>query len=321
MKTALVSALASASIAAIAVPAEAATSQRVLFESNGERLVGDLYLPDSYRPGDRLPGVVVTGAWTTVKEQMPRRYAIELADRGYAALTFDFRNWGQSEGEQRYLEDPTLKTQDIIAAAAFLSTREEVDAMQIGGLGICASAGYMAGAVARSEHLRSLALVAPWLHDQALVDAVYGGSDAVGSLVASGRAADGRFRTGGELVLIPASGPEGSDALMPGPGYYADPARGAIPEYDNHFNLASWEPWLTFDAISIADELANTPVRIVHSEAAAIPDGARRFYERLNGPKSELWFDNVTQFEFYDEQSAVTRASNAVVAHFDATLG
>lgn len=321
MKNTLLAAVATASIAAVAVPAEAATSQRVIFESNGERLVGDLYLPDGYKAGEKLPAVVVTGAWTTVKEQMPRRFAIELADRGYAALAFDFRNWGQSEGAQRYLENPANKIADIQAAAAFLATRDEVNAMQIGGLGVCASAGYMAAAVARSEDLRSLTLVAPWLHDAALVDSIYGGQEGVNARIATSRTAQREFEVSGSLSLVPAAGEPGSNAIMQGAPYYLERDMGAIPEWDNQFNLASWEGWLTFDAIAIADELSNTPVRIIHSEAAAIPEGAHRFFDRLTGPKSQLWFDSVTQFDFYDGQSAVTRASNAVVAHFDATLG
>ncbi|MDJ0569491.1 MAG: alpha/beta hydrolase [Pleurocapsa sp. MO_192.B19] len=97
--------------------AEAAQVKKVNFESNNQNLVGNLYLPDDYQEGDKLPGVVVTGAWTTVKEQMPATYAEELADRGHAVLAFDFRNWGESGGNERQLENPTNKTQDIIAAA------------------------------------------------------------------------------------------------------------------------------------------------------------------------------------------------------------
>lgn len=43
---------------------------RVSFDSEGAELVGDLYLPPA---GERLPGLVVTGSWTTVKEQMAGR--------------------------------------------------------------------------------------------------------------------------------------------------------------------------------------------------------------------------------------------------------
>lgn len=300
--------------------ADAATSKRVVFESNGDRLVGDLYLPDDYREGDRLPAIVVTGAWTTVKEQMPARYAAEMADRGYAALAFDFRGWGQSEGEPRQLEHPERKTQDIVAAASYLATRPEVDAASVGGLGICASSGYMADAVARSDDMRSLALVAPWLHDRPLVLQVYGGEEGVGQLIATGRDAEAKYEETGDPIMLEAASPTNEDAVMYQASYYVEPDRGAIPEYVNQFNAASWEPWLTFDAVAHAEKLGETPVAIVHSEAAAVPDGAHRFYEQLSGAKTELWLDDVDQLSFYDQDEPVTKAANRVAEHFEATL-
>jgi fermentation-respiration switch protein FrsA (DUF1100 family) len=300
-------------------PAEAASSKRVVFESGGERLVGDLYLPDGYREGDRLPGIVVTGAWTTVKEQMPARYAAELANRGYAALAFDFTGWGQSEGRQRQLESPAVKTADIVAAARFLAKRPEIDPARIGGLGICASAGYMADAVARSSELRSLALVAPWLHDREIVHTVYGGADGVAGLIAASREAQARYERSGELVMVPAASTTDKTAIMQQAPYYTDRSRGLIPEYVNQFNIASWEPWLTYDGIKVAAEIKD-PVTIVHSDAAAVPQGARKFYAALTAPKSELWLDKVAHFDFYDQDEPVRRASDAIAAHFAKTL-
>jgi dienelactone hydrolase len=160
MTKTLLNAVAGLAIAAATTGADAETSKRVVFENNGERLVGDLYLPDNYRSGDKLPAVVVTGAWMTVKEQMAGRYAAELANRGYAALAFDFRGWGQSEGGRRQLEDPASKIADIKAAVAFLATRAEVDAQRLAALGICASAGYMVHAAAALPQVKSVALVA-----------------------------------------------------------------------------------------------------------------------------------------------------------------
>ena len=145
----------------------------VTFQSNGTMLAGHLYVPDNYQDGQQLPGVVVTGAWTSVKEQMPAVYAAELARRGYAVLTFDFRGWGQSRDTVSYLEDPQRKTADIIAAAEYLASRPETDADRIGGLGICASSGYMGDAALQSDHIKSLALVAPWLHNAQIVKDVY----------------------------------------------------------------------------------------------------------------------------------------------------
>lgn len=307
--------LAAAAVIA-ATPAEAARSQRVVFESGDNRLVGDLFLPDDYKPGDRLPAIVVTGAWTTVKEQMAGRYASELADRGYAALAFDFTGWGQSEGAIRQLENPAIKTADIVAAAAFLATRPEVDADRIGTLGVCASAGFAVGAAGRSGDIRSVALVAPWLHDRAIVEAVYGGEDGVAALIATGRDA----AASAEPKMIAAASQTDAGALMYQAPYYTERDRGLIPEYVNEFNLASWEPWLTYDALALGQALGRKPVAIVHSEAAAIPQGAKAFYARHRGPKKQLWLDNVSQFDFYDRAAPVEAAADFAADHFAETL-
>ena len=299
--------------------ASAAQIKEVNFESNNQNLVGNLYLPDDYQEGDKLPGVVVTGAWTTVKEQMPATYAEELADRGYAVMAFDFRNWGESGGNERQLENPINKTQDIIAAANYLTTRPEVDSKRIAGLGICASAGYMADAALASEDIKAIALVAPWLHNQEIVNEVYGGEESVQSLIDTSQKAQAKYETTGELSLVPAASMTDENAVMYQAPYYTEADRGAIPKYINEFNLASWSGWLTYDAISTADRL-DKPVMIVHSEAAAIPQGAQEFYSRLSGEKEELWLDDVTQFDFYDSPEAVTTASDAVAKYFEQIL-
>src|SRR5689334_16772760 len=91
------------------------TVERVTSASAGETLVGSFYRPTSAATSDRHAAVVVTGAWMTVKEQMPANYAAALAERGFAALTFDFRGWGESGGARRQLEDPSAKIDDIRA--------------------------------------------------------------------------------------------------------------------------------------------------------------------------------------------------------------
>ena len=303
----------------LSLKAEAARVKEVEFESNNQTLVGELYLPDDYQEGTQLPATIITGAWTTVKEQMPANYAEAMADRGYAALIFDFRNWGESEGDNRYLENPANKTEDIVAAADYLATRQEIDPNKIAGLGICASSGYMADAAVQSENIQSIALVAPWLHDREIVNETYGGEEVVQNLIQTSREAEARYEETGEISTVPAASTENENAVMYQAPYYTEPDRGAIPEYGNEFNLASWEGWLTYDAVSIADEL-NKPVQIVHSEAAAIPQGASEFYSRLPGEKEQLWLDGVSQFDFYDSPEAIATASEAIVKHFEQTL-
>lgn len=293
---------------------EAALMKNVTFASNGSDIVGTLYLPDSYKQGDKLRGVLVTGAWTTVKEQMPATYAKAMADRGFAALTFDFRGWGESIDEVQYLENPTRKIEDIKAAAAYLASRPEVTG-PVAGLGICASSGYMSDAAAGNPDISAIALVAPWLHDEELVELIYGGKEGVASLIKLGQEAE-RSST---PVIIEAASTTNEGSLMFKAPYYTEPDRGLIPEYDNKFNIASWEGWLTYDAIKTAD-IQDTPVLMVESEAAALPAGAKKYAERM-GTKAEIvWLDDVTQFDFYDRPDVVSLSADAAAKHFLANL-
>lgn len=313
MRRLALSTIGAALISAGALAADIETRQ-VSFENEGTTLAGTLYLPAGFRPGEKRPGVVVTGAWTSIKEQMSGLYAREMAERGFVALAFDFRGWGQSGGEIRFKEDPAAKTTDISAAASYLASLPEIDASRIAGLGICASAGYMAAAATGNAHFRSVSLVAPWLHNGEIVEQVYGGKEGVERLIELSRKAEEAERDGKSQVITAASVTD-ETALMYRIPYYTETGRGLIPEYDNRFNLASWEPWLTYDSVAIGSRL-DKPVLIVHSEEAAVPQGAHAFFSLLTGDASELWLDNVSQFNFYDNPQDVSRAADAAARHF-----
>ena len=315
MKIASTTIAASMLMASTALADEIET-RTVTFENEDATLSGTLYLPATHQDGEKRPTVIVTGAWTSVEEQMPRAYALEMAARGFAAFTFDFRGWGKSGDlprNVRFVESPKAKTSDIEAAIAFVATLPEVDASQIHGLGICASAGYMVDAVSGNDLIRSIGLVAPWLQNEELVQAVYGGEEGVNGLISIGRAAEA---AGGEV--IPAAGPEGAEGvLMPIGGYYHEPSRGAVPEYDNQWNQASWEGWLTYHPADNPQRL-DKPLALVHSEAAAIPQGVRAFLDGYAGEATMQWLDDVTQFDFYDNPEDVTRAAETMAEHFRA---
>ena len=79
------------------------------------------------------------------------------------------------------------------------------------------------------------------------------------------------------------------------------------------------EPWLTYDAIQTADKLKK-PTLLVHSEAAAIPQGAKEFAKRMGDKATTVWLENVTQFDFYDKPQAMNEALKSVQQHFQETL-
>jgi hypothetical protein len=291
---------------------------RVTFQSEGETMVGNLYLPASYTTGNQLPVIVVTGAWTTVKEQMPAVYAQRLAERGFATFAFDFRYWGESGGTPRQYESPAAKVHDIKNAVAFLKSLPVVDENRIGGLGICASAGYMAKAVAEDTNFKSFATVAAWLHDPESLQALFG-EETVRNRMEMGRAAREKFDRTGEVDYVPAYAQNNRDAAMSGDvSYYGSRDRGVIPQWTNRFAVMSWHEWQDFNGVEIAATI-KAPTLIVHSDGSALPGNARKFYSLLGGQKQLVWTEG-QHLDFYDRDPQVSTAVEAVANHFQKTL-
>lgn len=286
----------------------------VSFESDDAELVGEVYLPADHEPGTPLPGVVVTGTtWTSVCQQMTQRYARKLAAEGLAALSFDYRTYGESGGEPMQIESPRWKVRDIVNATSFLASREEVDGERVGGMAICASAMYMAHAVAQGAPLKAFATSAAWIHDPSSVGLMYGGEEGLKRRIGAGLAAREKYRRTGEVDYVPAESPDDETAAMVGVEFYEDPSRGNIPEWANRFAVMQWPEWLTLDGIAPAPAIG-VPTMMIHSDGAALPDNVRRFHDALSGPKTLCWMEG-EHTQFYDHEPLVSHAARAAAGH------
>ena len=290
----------------------------VSFESYGETLKGHLFLPDSFDSESTYPIVIVTGSWLTVKEQMAGLYAQKLAEWGYPALTFDFRHFGESGGQPRQFESPERKIEDIRSAVDFVQTLP-FNNDRIASFGVCASAGYQAHAAAQDERITSLILVAPWLHNAELVKPLYGGEEGVHQRTYAGEAARQAYEEKNHVYVVPACNPVDEQSAMPMEAdYYLNPDRGAVQPWRNEFAVMSWPGWLGFDAVKAADDI-DIPVLMVHSEDAAVPEGAHRFFDALKANKDIHWIGG-TQFDFYDQEPNVSTALEHAVKQLEQTL-
>ena len=81
--------------------------RQVSYYSQGARISAVLYSPDEARPDRRLPdgqaglaGIVLCHGFTGIKELILPDYARRFAAAGYVALAFDYRGFGESEGER-----------------------------------------------------------------------------------------------------------------------------------------------------------------------------------------------------------------------------
>jgi uncharacterized protein len=279
------------------------------FFHSGLRLAGQLFR-NTDRQDIKQPGVIVTGSWLTVKEQMPEVYAIRLAERGYAAFTFDFAGFGESGGDPRQAEIPERKIADLIAAAEFLSTLSFVEPDNLTHLAICASAQYGLAALARGSRVTRFVSVAGWYHDTVSVGAFYGGPGGVATRLDAARAAIERYATSGAIDLVPAYKVGDPTAAMSFElDYYGNPDRGAVSAWKNQMATLSWWYWLWFDGLRAANHVS-TPTLFVHSDGSVFPDNVRSVHARLRGPKQLAWTEG-GQTDFYDQPTQVEFAVNA----------
>ena len=127
-------------------------TERVQFTSSGLKLSGLLQLPPDYKRGERRAAFLVMHGFGSNKQSEGMRIAAEMyASLGYAALRFDFRGCGESEGTRGRvicLE----QVDDARSALEFLMDRPEIDPKRIGVYGHsfgAAVAVYAAGVEAR----------------------------------------------------------------------------------------------------------------------------------------------------------------------------
>lgn len=205
----------------------AVSTRDVRIASGGLSLAGVLHLPQT----TPAPGVVVCHPHPQYGGDMHNNVVLvaceTLAGRGCAALRFDFRGAGASEGS---FDNGRGERDDVSAAIVHLSSAPEVDAKRVGLMGY--SFGAMMAAEAASGDLRALALVSPPVAHADLRVAwgcpafiVGGDRDAIAPADRLGVVADA---PGVELLIV-----EGADHFWAG---YEHPMADAVADFfERHF--------------------------------------------------------------------------------------
>jgi fermentation-respiration switch protein FrsA (DUF1100 family) len=285
------------------------TTERTTFEVDGLALVGELHLPDS---GSPVAGVVLTGPFTGVKEQVVGTYARRMAEAGFAALAFDHRGFGESGGRRQH-EDTGGKLADLRAAVGHLAAHPAVDADRVGLLGVCLGGGYAVRAAAFDPRVRAVAGVAGGYNSPAAF-ARSMGIDGYRSVLARFVDSDDR------MPAVSRDGP----AAMGGrePWEYYGTERSASPHWVNEVTAGSLYSLMTFDVLSSADLLERTPLLVVHGthDNYCSPDGARALVDRATGPKALEWIETTNHIELYDSAPHLDQAVAALVPFFEREL-
>lgn len=265
----------------------------VEFFSDGYKLKGTLELPGS---GDRVPGIVLCAGYGGIKERILPDISARLAQAGYAALRFDYRGFGESEGPKDRLF-PLEQVEDIRNGLTFLSGQEVVDGSRLGLFGISfggGNAAYTAGVDGRvrcalslvgfgngERWLRSLRRQWEWreflkrLERDRVRRVVEGTSEVVDRLE----------------IMVP--DPLSEKVL-------AEAVR-AFPKAYFRLSLASAEKIIEFRPEDVVDRISPRAILFIHAgEDDLVPtDESRVMYERAKEPKRLVVLPGVTHYGVY----------------------
>jgi uncharacterized protein len=257
--------------------------------SGGHVCAAWLYAPENGEPP--YPCVVLGHGLGGVREARLDAFAERFAAAGIAALVFDYRHFGDSEGEPRQLVDIGRQLDDWRAAINFARMLTVLDASRLAVWGTSFGGGHVA--TIASEDLRLAAAISQVPFVDGLATSRAGGSRHALRLTAAGvRDELGRLLRR-PPHMVPLVGPPGSLAAMTSPD--AEPGYRALFASDGEFRnevaarvflrLTTYRPAVSAPQIAcpwlvcVCEHDAVTPPAPAEKAAARAPRGEVRRYD------------------------------------------
>ena len=164
----LAAALALLSLALPAAASAFSKTDQPLTMSDGARLMTTYYVPDGTPPAEGWPAVILlhglgetrTSTANAVGMSINAIAETQLVPQGYAALTFDARGHGQSEGLVSI--DGPREIQDVRELFNWLSNQPEVNGHRIGAYGYSYGGGAVWRATAEGVPFAAIEVAATW---------------------------------------------------------------------------------------------------------------------------------------------------------------
>jgi uncharacterized protein len=239
------------------------------FASEGTTCRGWLFVPDGEGP---FPAVALAGGWCYVRELVMPYYARAFAEAGLAALVFDYRNLGVSDGEPRQHLDPWGQIRDYRNALSFLERRGDIDADRLAVWGISYSGGHALILGATDPRVKCLVSQIPVVDGYENMRRAHGsiGYRRLWQTIIEDRAL--RYDKPGERLHIPHATGEPAEDLGTWPfpeTYYTFKAlqETEAPLYQNRSTVESVDLLLEYDVLPFARRIYDTPSLMIVAEA------------------------------------------------------
>ena len=269
----------------------AGPEKAVKFYSGGLKLSGVLYLPGTDPASRPWPGMVLCNGFTSVKEMYLPEIGRAMAREGFAALAFDYRGFGDSEGPAGRLI-PEEQVEDVRNAITFLQTQSGIDASRIGLYGTSFGGGIVIATGAIDQRVHSVISSVPVCNGERWLR----GMRSYWEWTAFRREleADRKRR------VVTGTSARVDRALIAPPDPAARQAHAASPERPK-LPLETAEAIIEFNPEALVDRLSPRPfLMIVAGDDMRVPaEVSMPAFHRAGEPKSLVVFEGAAHHDVY----------------------
>jgi dipeptidyl aminopeptidase/acylaminoacyl peptidase len=297
----------------------------VEFQSEGVTCRGWFYRPQGDGP---FPAVVLAGGWCYVRELVMPYYAEAFAAAGIAALVFDYRNLGVSDGDNRQHLDPWMQIRDYRNALSYLERHDDVDADRLGVWGISYSGGHALILGATDPRVKCLVSQIPVVDGYENMRRVHGtmGYRRLWQEILDDRAL--RYDKPGERLYIPHATAEPAQDLGTWPfpeTYHTFKAlkETEAPLYQNSSTVESVDLLLDYDVAPFVKRIYDTPSLVIVAEGDDLTlwDLEIAAFNAIPTNKKKLvTLPHTTHMTLYSDQSKLQTAAGHATAWFSEHL-
>jgi fermentation-respiration switch protein FrsA (DUF1100 family) len=262
--------------------------QDVEFDAEGVTLRGWLYVPDG--ASGPVPAIVMAHGFSAVKEMYLDRFAEVFAEAGLAALVFDNRNFGASDGEPRQEIDPWAQVGDYRHAITYARTRPEVDRDRIGIWGSSYSGGHVLVVGATDPRVKCAVAQVPLIsghrNSRRLVRA-----DFIASVEEAFDAdREARFRGEAPAMIPVVDADPAAASALPTPDsweWFSQTGESRAPSWRNEVTLRSVEMFWNYEPGAWIQWVSPSPLLMVVAEGdhLTVSDLAIEAFEQAREPK------------------------------------
>lgn len=288
----------------------------ISFISKGLKCSGWLYIPGGAEGSQRAPVIVMAHGLSCVKEQILPDIADLFTEAGFVTMVFDYRYFGDSEGEPRNQIFPLEMVEDYRNAITWVSDQQEVDPQRIGIWGTSYSGGLVLYTGTFDKRAKAVVAQVPYTFSPefqyAMAPSIW---DSTSEFLLNDRIE--RYRNG-VINYMKVVAMEEEPCILPGKETYDffTSTQETAPNWQNQVTVESVEKMREFDPVNSIRLLSPTALLLIAAENDdLIPlDRVKAVYEKAQEPKAFSVLP-IGHFEIYGEPW-LSKAANKEIEWF-----